>query len=181
MPLKLQDTSPDYALLCLANEILGAGTQSRLLERLRQQEGISYGAASQLHTSSFEPSGRLTLWAIFAPENRAKVEQAVTQELERLLAGGITETELQDAKKSLDQQRLTSWAQDGVLAQMQLDNGRLGRTMAFSEAWYAQIATATVAQVNAAMARWITPAQLMHVYAGDFAGAKNKTASPARP
>jgi hypothetical protein len=35
--------------------------------------------------------------------------------------------------------------------------------------------------VNAAIARWITPAQLMHVYAGDFAGAKNKAASATRP
>ena len=181
VPLKLQDTLPDYALLCLANEILGAGTQSRLLERLRQQEGISYGAGSQLQASSFEPSGRLTLWAIFAPENRAKVEQAVAQELERLLAGGITETELQDAKKSLDQQRLTTWAQDSALAQIQLDHGRLGRTMAFSEALYGQISAATVAQVNAAIVRWIVPGQLMHVYAGDFAAAKNKAATGARP
>lgn len=181
VPLTLQDTLPDYALLCLANEILGAGTQSRLLERLRQQEGISYGAGSQLQASSFEPSGRLTLWAIFAPENRAKVEQAVAQELERLLASGITETELQDAKKSLDQQRLTTWAQDSALAQIQLDHSRLGRTMAFSEALYAQISAATVTQVNAAIARWIVPGQLMHVYAGDFAAAKNKAVKGARP
>ena len=181
LPLKARDTMPDYAALLLANEILGGGTQSRLLERLRQQEGISYGAGSQLRVSAFEPSGQLTLWAIFAPENRAKVEQAVSQELTRLAASGITEAELQDAKNSLDQQRLTTWSQDSALAQLQLDNGRTGRTMAFHDTLYRQIAAASVQDVNAAIARWITPAQLLHVYAGDFAGAKNKAAIGTRP
>jgi len=35
--------------------------------------------------------------------------------------------------------------------------------------------------VNAAMARWILPAQLFHVYAGDFAATKNKAATGTRP
>jgi zinc protease len=181
LPLKARDTMPDYAALLLANEILGGGTQSRLLERLRQQEGISYGAGSQLRVSAFEPSGQLTLWAIFAPENRTKVEQAVSQELTRLAASGITEAELQDAKNSLDQQRLTTWSQDSALAQLQLDNGRTGRTMAFHDTLYRQIAASSVQDVNAAIARWIAPAQLLHVYAGDFAGAKNKAAIGTRP
>jgi zinc protease len=181
LPLAVQDSMPDYAALLLANEILGGGSQSRLQERLRQQEGISYGAGSQLSASAFEPSGQLTLWAIFAPENRAKVEQAVAQELAQLVASGITEVELQDAKKSLDQQRLTTWAQDGALAQLQLDNGRAGRGMAFHEKLHAQIAASSVQEVNAAIARWITPAQLLHVYAGDFAGAKKKAVTNSRP
>ena len=181
LPLAVQDKLPDYAALLLANEILGGGTQSRLLERLRQQEGISYGAGSQLRASAFEPSGQLTLWAIFAPENRAKVEQALAQELGQLIAGGVTEVELQDAKKSLDQQRLTNWAQDGALAQLQLDNGRIGRDMAFHEKLYAQIASSSVQEVNAVITRWLVQAQLVHIYAGDFAGSKAKAATSQRP
>jgi zinc protease len=181
LPLAVQDKLPDYAALLLANEILGGGTQSRLLERLRQQEGISYGAGSQLRASAFEPSGQLTLWAIFAPENRAKVEQALAQELGQLIAGGVTEVELQDAKKSLDQQRLTTWAQDGALAQLQLDNGRIGRDMAFHEKLYAQIASSSVQEVNAVITRWLVQAQLVHIYAGDFAGSKAKASTSQRP
>ena len=181
LPLKAQDTMPDYAALLLMNEVLGGGAQSRLPERLRQQEGISYGAGSQLQVSAFEPSGQLTLWAIFAPENRAKVELAVSQELAQLLASGITEAELQDAKKSLDQQRLTAWAQDSALAQLQLVNGRIGRNMAFYDKLYLQIAATSVQEVNSAMARWVSPAQLLHVYAGDFAAAKNKAPTGTRP
>lgn len=181
LPLKAQDTMPDYAALLLINEILGGGAQSRLPERLRQQEGISYGAGSQLQVSAFEPSGQLTLWAIFAPENRSKVELAVSQELAQLLASGVTEAELQDAKKSLDQQRLTAWAQDSALAQLQQVNGRIGRNMAFYDKLYLQLAATSVQEVNAAMARWISPARFLHVYAGDFAAAKNKAATGPRP
>ncbi|MBJ7420596.1 MAG: insulinase family protein, partial [Rhodoferax sp.] len=161
LPLKAQDTMPDYAALLLINEILGGGAQSRLPERLRQQEGISYGAGSQLQVSAFEPSGQLTLWAIFAPENRSKVELAVSQELAQLLASGVTEAELQDAKKSLDQQRLTAWAQDSALAQLQQVNGRIGRNMAFYDKLYLQLAATSVQEVNAAMARWISPARFL--------------------
>lgn len=181
LPLALQDNMPDYAALLLANEIFGGGTQSRLLERLRQQDGISYGAGSQLRASAFEPSGRLSVWAIFAPENRSKVEQAVAQELARFLADGITEAELQDAKQSLDQQRLTTWAQDGALAQLQLDNGRAGRAMAFHETLQAQLAASTVQYVQAAVARWLAASPLLQVYAGDFAGAQRKAATSPRP
>jgi zinc protease len=121
------------------------------------------------------------LWAIFAPENRAKVELAVSQELAQLLASGVTEAELQDAKKSLDQQRLTAWAQDSALAQLQQVNGRIGRNMAFYDKLYLQVAASSLQEVNAAMARWISPARLFHIYAGDFAGAKNKAATGTRP
>ena len=53
--------------------------------------------------------------------------------------------------------------------------------MAFHEKLYEQIAASSAQEVNAAIARWITPAQLLHVYAGDFAGAKNKAVTNSRP
>lgn len=177
MALRLQDNAPDYPALLLANEVLGGGAQSRLTERLRQREGISYGVGSQLGASAFDPSGQLSFWAIFAPENRATVERAIAEELAGFIAEGITDAELQDAKKSLDQQRLTHWAQDRTLAQAQLDNGRSGRIMAYYETLYSQIAASNVQEVNAAIARWIAPAPLFQIYAGDFAGAKNKASS----
>jgi zinc protease len=51
MPLKEND--PDYVALDIANEMLGGGAflSSRLPERLRETEGMSYGAGSFLSSN----------------------------------------------------------------------------------------------------------------------------------
>jgi zinc protease len=177
LPLAVQDNAPDYDTLQVVNEILGDGTQSRMMQRLRQKDGMSYGAGSQLSASSFEPNAQFTLYAIFAPQNREKVESAVKEELTRLASDGVTETELVDAKKSIEQQRKTSRSQDSSLAWLQLNNGRTGRTMAFSAQSDERIAKLTVADVNAAIKKYVDPAKLLNVYAGDFAGAAKKAAA----
>jgi zinc protease len=175
--LAVQDNSADHDALLVVNEILGGGTQSRLMERLRQKDGMSYGAGSQMQVSGFEPNGQITMYAIFAPQNREKVQMAVKEELERLVTGGISETELVDAKKSIDQQRKTTRAQDAALAWLQLNHGRLGRSMLFSAQSDERIAKLTVAEVNAALRKYLEPAKLLNVYAGDFAGAAKKAES----
>ena len=70
--------------------VLGGGSNNRLEERLRQKEGISYSAGSQLSASSFEPVADLILYAIHAPQNLARLQTALREETERLVRDGIT-------------------------------------------------------------------------------------------
>ena len=48
MPLK--ETDPDYVAVDIANEMLGGGAflSSRIPKRLRESEGMSYGAGSYM-------------------------------------------------------------------------------------------------------------------------------------
>src|SRR3546814_7813800 len=46
LPLKLQDTDPDYTALYLANYLLGSSETSRLWSRVRVQDGLSYDVRS---------------------------------------------------------------------------------------------------------------------------------------
>jgi zinc protease len=176
LPIALQDTSPDYATLKVINEVLGGGTKSRLLDRLRQKEGISYGAGSWVRASSFTDTGEIGLYASYAPENLAKLQAGVKEELERLVKDGITAEELADAKKALLQDRQTSRAQDNVLSSIQVGLLHTGRTMAFAGDLDARIAALTLDQVNAAIKQYVQPAGFAHVYAGDFAKAAKKVA-----
>ncbi|GAB3259496.1 M16 family metallopeptidase [Chitinimonas naiadis] len=181
LPLKLQDTSPDYAPLLVANKVLGGGVKSRLMDRLRQKDGISYGAGSGLEASSFEPSGKIGLGAIYAPQNLAKMQAGVQEELARLVRDGITAEELSEAKQSLMQQRQTSRAQDGALASLHVSQLQTGRTLAFSAEIDARIQALTLDEVNAVIKKYIDPSKILHVYAGDFAGAAKKAAeTPAK-
>jgi zinc protease len=161
----------------VVNHVLGGNVQSRLIARLRQKDGMSYGAGSQISASSFEPSGAVMVYAMYAPQNLERVKLGVKEELERFVRDGITETELADAKKSIMQQRQTTRSQDAALAGAQVAFLRTGRTMAFMADSDAQLQALTLAQVNDAIKKYIDPSKFLNVYAGDFAGAAKKAAA----
>src|SRR5262249_30549465 len=63
--LPMTDTDPDYAALQLADYIMGSGIGgSRLGNRLRQKEGLSYGAGSMLAADAHDKSARFLVFAI---------------------------------------------------------------------------------------------------------------------
>src|SRR5690606_23305303 len=84
-PLAVQDTDPDYAALYMANYLLGGSETSRLWERVRVKDGLSYDVRSSLDISSYEPSGDWSIYAIHAPENTDRLLTAVHEELQRAL------------------------------------------------------------------------------------------------
>jgi zinc protease len=177
LPLALKDDSADHLALSLVNKVLGGGPKSRLFERLRQKEGISYGAGSQLMASPFEAVGSLTMFAIYAPSNLAKLQTGVREELERLLREGISAPELDDAKKALLEQGKISRAQDAALTGGLVFQIDTGRTMKFVQQREEDLVKVSLEEVNAALRRLIDPSKLAHVYAGDFAGAAKKAAA----
>ena len=176
LPLALKDDMPDYVPMVLANAVLGGGVKSRLFDRLRQKDGISYGAGSALSASAYEAVGMLKLYAMYAPQNLDKLKIGVREELTRLVQDGVTEQELLDAKKSLQEERKIARAQDPALASGLLGQLANGRTMAFAEKLDGLIENTTLAEVNAVLRKHVDPAKFLHVYAGDFAAAGKKAA-----
>jgi zinc protease len=81
------------------------------------------------------------------------------------------------AKSGLLQQRLQARAQDGSLAGGLRGNLYLGRTFAFSEALEKQIDKLTAEQVSAAFRKYIDPAKISIVKAGDFAKVAKQAAA----
>jgi zinc protease len=76
----------------------------------------------------------------------------------------------------LQEERKISRAQDASLAAGLASQLNTGRTMAFTQQIDAAIEKASLAEVNAALRKYIDPAKFLHVYAGDYAGAGNKAA-----
>ena len=173
LPVPLQDTNPEFVPLQLANRVLGGGVKSRLFDRLRQKDGLSYGAGSQLSASAFESSGMWALYAIYAPQNLDKLKAAVNEEMAKFVKDGITAEELADAKRGWQEERKISRAQDRALAAGHVAQTAANRTLAFVEKVDAQIDSVTLAEVNAAIRKFFNPSQFLNVYAGDFA-ARNK-------
>ena len=171
LPLSLRDDAPDYIALAIGNRVLGGGSNNRLEERLRQKEGISYSAGSQLSASSFDPVAELILYAIHAPQNLARLQSALREETERLVRDGISAQELTDAKKSMLEEAKISLAQDGALSGTLLGQLSTGRTMDYTAQRLAKIEATSLDEVNAAIRKYMDWNRLVHVHAGDFAGA----------
>jgi len=176
LPLSLRDDAPDYIALALGNRVLGGGSNNRLEERLRQKEGISYYAGSQLSASSFDPVADLILVAIHAPQNLTRLQTAMREETERLVRDGVTAQELADAKKSMLEEAKISLAQDGALSATLLGQLSTGRTMDYTAQRLAKIENTSLEEVNAAVRKYMDWTRLVHVHAGDFSGAGKATA-----
>jgi len=180
LPLPLQDNDPDYPALIAAVEVLGSnGFDNRLIARLRVKDGLSYGAGARLSASEFEKTGSIVFSAIYAPQNRAKVETDFKEELERFVRDGISADELASAKKSYASSVTSSWASDGFEAWLLNSSQHIDRKLDYYSTLHKAVADLSIEQVNAAIRKWIKPADVVWSQAGDFAKADNKTAVAA--
>ena len=168
LALPLTDLSPDYPALAVANYIFGQGQDSRLWRRVRQREGLSYGVGSGIAFNAVDANSMFSINAIYAPQNQAKVEAAVLEELTLSLQGGYTQAELDAARSGLLNARRLGRAQDAVLAARLASNLLLQRRFELSQRIDDAIAALTLDQVNAAWRRYIDPQRLVLGWAGDF-------------
>ncbi len=174
MAFAMKDDAADYPALVMGNYVLGAGTlSSRLGDRVRQKEGLSYGVRSYLAADSLDPRASLTINAICNPQNITKVNVAIAEELDKLIAEGATAEELARAKQGYLQQQQVARTSDAMLASTLADNLFVGRTMAYYAELEKKIAGLTTEQVQAALKKWIDPKRLVIVDAGDFAASKS--------
>jgi zinc protease len=168
LPMPLTDNDADYPALLLANHLLGGGGSSRLWKRIREGEGLSYDVRSQIAWSNFEPNSIWASSAIFAPQNRARVDAAWREEIARALKDGFSAMELDEARNGLLSFRRLSRAQDDVLASALASNLYLGRTFEISQRVDAALAALTPQQVNDALRKYLQPERIDRVFAGDF-------------
>ncbi len=164
----LADSHADYPALSMANYLLGGGGNSRLWKRIRETDGLSYDVRSGVSWGSHEPHSEWQASAIFAPQNRAKVEAAFTEEIARALKDGFTAQELEEGKRGLLGYRRLSRAQDASLAYGLASNLDLNRSYAISQKVDDALSQLTLEQVNAALRTYVKPGDFISAVAGDF-------------
>ena len=175
LSMKVQDTNADYPALVLANYLLGGSATSRLWNRVRVQDGLSYDVRSPLSLSAYEPSGHWSVYAIHAPDTSARLQDVVSQELETALKEGFTDEEVQAGIQALLNFRKLGRAQDGAITASWLHMMDLNRTFAWSAEMDQRIAALTKADIDRVLRAYLTPDQMTSVLASDQAAAK-KTA-----
>jgi zinc protease len=166
--LRLRDDHPDFPALALGSYLLGGSSAGRLPARVREKEGLSYSTYAYFNASSLDESAGFHVTAIFAPQNKARVEAAIREELERALRDGFAAAEFADAKKSYLEARRLARAQDRALAARLANYLFTGRSFAWDAEFEKRIAALTADQVRDALRRHLDPAKLSVLKAGDF-------------
>ena len=169
--LDMRDDDADYPALMLADYMFGGGSglSNRLIERVRQRDGLSYSADSSLDVPVHHRAASWNISATTAPQNAQRLEAALRDELARMLKNGFTAKEVADAKNGMLQERILNRSQDSIVVfvwQRYLDEGR---SFAYSQLLDDRLRALTPAAVLAAVRRHVDPAKLTVVIAGDTA------------
>ncbi len=165
----MKESDPDFAALRLGNFMLGGNTlSSRLGNRIRQKEGLSYGVTSAFNASPRDPVATFTVTAITNPVNIDRVETAFLDELTKFLSEGPTPQELEEAKNAyLEAQKVARTADAGIAGQI-VANIDMGRTFAHVSELEKRTREVTPDDVKAAFRKYVDPKKLVIVRAGDF-------------
>jgi zinc protease len=178
--MEIRDDAAEYAALTLGNFMTGGGfLNSRLATRIRRTDGLSYGVGSFLRASSFDRNGMFGSYAIYAPQNSERLVSAYKEEITKILDKGFTEDEIAEAKKGWLQQRRVSRSTDRELAGALARRAYQKRTLEWDEAMEAKIEALTNDEIVAAMKKFIDPAKISIIEAGDFTKAKEAAAGGA--
>ena len=168
--IDVKDDDVDAPAMAVADYTLGGGGfVSRLLTRLRQKDGLSYGAASVLRLDSLDPASAWLAYAATAPQNARKALSAALEEINSVVTAGITATELTGAKQGLIADFERNLTNDQVVLDRLQDGLYLNRTLEFWTKRNAAITALTLDQVNAVIQRHFKPTTLVKIIAGDKA------------
>jgi len=143
------ETQYAYALQVLG-EILGGSASSRVYRMLVEGKAIATTAGAFYSPDQYD-LGEFGVYASPRPGTAiAQIEDAINEEIATLLKDGVTEAEVERAKKNMIEQSV--YARDSLRTGAYMFGRALttGRTVEDVEAWPERIGAVTTEQVNAA-------------------------------
>lgn len=103
-------TDNDTYALDILSTILGSGRTSKLYQSLKDKKQIVNSVSA--YNSTMRDDGMFVVRASFIPQNMQSVEESVYSEIEKIKKDGITELELNTAKKMIESE--TYYARESV-------------------------------------------------------------------
>lgn len=157
----------DYVPLSVGNTILGGAFTSRLNILLRERKGYTYGAGSSF---AFRAGGGpfLVSTAVATAVTAAAVHDLVS-ELERLVRDGVSAAEVERARNYLVLGLPRMFETTGDVADRVRELALYDLPADYYERYVSAVRRVTPADVQSAVARWLRPAELVVVVAGDSA------------
>ncbi len=168
----LQDTAADYPALVLADFIIGGSSGARLFQRVREKEGLSYDVFSSLAVPTFSDNATWSFGFIANPQNTAKAEASLKDELQKLANGDLTDEEFNVNRQSLLDQRSLRRSQDATLAAQLVSLSDSARSFEFVRDLETRILQLKKSDFDAVVQKYVKLGALSSFVAGDFSKLK---------
>lgn len=164
----MRDDDTDYPALRFASYILGQSAKSRLLNRLRHKGGLSYGAGAMFRVNSQDRRTSLLGYAICAPQNAAKAQTALREEIQKWIAEGITEEELTEGQKSYALKFENNLANDRFVVRNLVSGLEIDRTIRFEADLQKKIQQLSRADIQRILKKRMAGTPFVEMMAGDL-------------
>jgi zinc protease len=158
-------TDPEYDIMTVLNEIIGAGPTGRLFLNLREEKGWTYGAYSNLDAPRYRGA-----W-LAQTEIRGDVTEAaigeIMNEIKRARTEPVPDKEFLDKKRSLVAGFALSLESPSTILNNYVTSRQYGFPADYWDRFPERIMAVTKEQVQAAAAKYLDPARLQIVAVGD--------------
>ena len=168
MRFQMSENDPDYPAMLLAGYMFGGPITSRISDRIRNREGLSYGANARVSIPTEGDAAMLSGTVSCNPVNMPKVEFSFVDELKKDPRRRLHRRRGGRGQEGLCRRAQGCPSQDAALLSLLASHEQLGRTLHWDEQMDAKIQALTAEQINAAFRKHIDPALVSIVKAGDF-------------
>jgi zinc protease len=163
--LAIDRTSPDYPALVVLNEVLGAGSASRLFLNLREEKGYTYGVYSNLIARKY--AGPWTAGGDLRTEVTGGAMTEFLRELNRIRDEKVPDDELDAARRSVVARFALSLESPQQVIGYAIARKTYNFPADYWDKYPAQIAAINADDVQRVARKYIDPATMQVVAVGD--------------
>ena len=164
----IDEEHEDYYALMMGVYILGGNFSARLMQTVRDEQGLTYGIGSSISGLKFGLDGYWTTWGTFAPQLIDKGKEATLEQIQIWYNNGITKDELEAKKSTITGTFKVSLDTTGGLVNQILSNVERSKEIKHLDQYPEIINNLKLDQVNNAIGKYIDPKKLTIVSAGSF-------------
>ena len=164
----MRDNPDRYALLVMNDILGGGGFSSRLLTRIRSDEGLAYSAASNFGLGTYY-DGLFRVAFQSRSETVARAAAIVIEEVERIRSGQVSEDELRTSKASFIETFTRNFSSAASTAGLFASDEYTGRDPEYLLQYRDRISAVTGDDVLRAAREYLHPDRLVFLLVGDLA------------